>query len=124
MTNPTVETTSITTTARENVTDHSNQESQDYIVTGHKVELFTKDQPSMGDNITTTARGYVSDHSNQESQEYIMMGHKAELFNKDKPSMGNILTTNAGKDMNKEKEHDVVMNNYTEKDRRAFLKAV
>ena len=52
--NPTAETTSITTTARGNVT---NQERQEYILTGHKAELFNKDQPSMGNIITTTARG-------------------------------------------------------------------
>ena len=35
----------ITTTARGNVTDHSNQESQEYIMMRHEAELFNMDQP-------------------------------------------------------------------------------
>ena len=47
--------TSITTTARRNGTNHSNQEGTEYIVTGHKAELINKDQPSMEDIITANA---------------------------------------------------------------------
>ena len=39
--------TSISTTARGNVSDNSNQERKAYIVTGHQAELTNMDQPSM-----------------------------------------------------------------------------
>ena len=77
----------------------------------------------MGNIFTTTVRGNSSNHSDQEGQEYIMTGYKAKLFNMDQPSMGDIITATAGKDVYKEKEHDVIMNNNTKKDRRALLKA-
>ena len=102
------------------VTNHFNQEREEYIVTGHMAELMTKDQPNREDFITTYAR---EDVFKENGMEYIVTEHNDELFTKDQPSMGNIITTNVWKDVNKEKEHEVVMNNYTEEDRRAFLKA-
>ena len=39
--------TSISTTARGNVSDNFNQERKAYIVTGHQAELTNMDQPSM-----------------------------------------------------------------------------
>ena len=55
VTSPTVETTSITTTARRSVTNHSNQERMMYIVTGHSAELLHTNQPSIEDIITANA---------------------------------------------------------------------
>ena len=49
----TMETTSITTTARRNVTNHSSQKRMEYIVTEHRAKMINKDQPSMEDIITT-----------------------------------------------------------------------
>ena len=61
VTNSTVKNmTSMSTSARGNVTNNSNQERKEYFVTGHQAELINKDQPNMKDIIIANAREDVN----------------------------------------------------------------
>ena len=60
-------TTSITVTARRNVTNHTRLKSMAYILTEHMAKMISKDQPSMDDIATTNTGMDVIKEKEQES---------------------------------------------------------
>ena len=88
--------TSISTTARENVSKTSTQPSMKDIIIADAGEGVTSKREHIKSTLIKAGM-YMTNHSNQEREEHIVMGHMAELISKDQPSREDFVTTIAGR---------------------------